>query len=279
MAEARRDCPFCGTHFERVLDDGIGDLTTYQPGEAWDLEGNEAPAVFTGNQRSVHRWVVRGYVCPRCGEHSADLEHSVWPFHAKGQLGNRGDGTLEVLPLIPWGSELPVPAEVPEPIADDYREATRIMGLSLKGATTMARRCLQRVIREAYPAMPADDKRTLNREINWVIANSNWDQEVLDTLHHLREAGNFGAHPGEDGLTEIYELTEDDLEGCLTLLETLFQQVYVEPARRRERLANLRAQVPVRGRAAVAAPAAPALPAPSAPPASVPPASGSQTTT
>jgi len=283
MAEVRRDCPFCGTRFERKLDAGVGDVVYVENRATFQARYHGGSKTTTGSPRAAHQWQIYGYLCPRCGEHSADIVQVTQILVANRETGlKRGQEFEEVRPLIPWGTERPVPAEVPAPIAEDYLEATRIMGLSLKGATTMARRCLQRVIREAHPALPAQAKKRLVAEIDWVIANSNWDQDIKDTLHHLREAGNFGAHPGEDGLTEVYELQEDDLEGCLTLLEILFQQVYVEPARVKERLAKLRAQVPVRGKNAVPAPAVAPLSAPSTPPAlnapatNMPPASGSR---
>ena len=64
----------------------------------------------------------------------------------------------------------------------------------------MARRCLQRVIREAHPTLPTEAKQHLTTEIDWEIANGGWDQEVMDALADFHKAGNFASLQGNDRL-------------------------------------------------------------------------------
>lgn len=119
-----------------------------------------------------------------------------------------------------------VHSAVPESIAQDYREATRVMALSLKASATLARRCLQATLRDGFESMP---RGQLRDEIDWVVGNGHLPSELNDVLHSLQKARNFGPHPADDGLTIIYELTPEDLEGCLVLLDSLFRLMYVLP--------------------------------------------------
>jgi hypothetical protein len=43
----------------------------------------------------------------------------------------------------------PVPHDVPKDNADDYNEASLVLPVSAKASTTLARRCLQTILREA----------------------------------------------------------------------------------------------------------------------------------
>ena len=148
------------------------------------------------------------------------------------------DNLTDEIPLYPLLKERPVDDNVPKEIAEDYKEATRISGLSIKGASTLARRCLQRTLRHSFSAM--SKQPSLKHEIDWVIANSNLPKEINDVLHSLRDAGNFGAHAASDGLTELYELSPEELESCFVLLGTLFDILYVQPAKRQEKLNKLK---------------------------------------
>jgi hypothetical protein len=142
------------------------------------------------------------------------------------------------LSLYPFHNERPVSKEVPASIADDYKQATRISKISTKASATLARRCLQATLRNKFPEM--GKKPNLKQEIDWVIDNGGLDDEINEVLHKLRDAGNFGAHPSEDGLTEIYDLSQEDLEACFLLLDHLFDIFYVQPAKRKEKLSKLK---------------------------------------
>ena len=66
-----------------------------------------------------------------------------------------GDTTTEHV-VWPISGERPVPPEVPEHIAADYKEATLVLNLSPKASAALSRRCLQAILREA--GSPKEDK-------------------------------------------------------------------------------------------------------------------------
>jgi|SRR3954470_2363157 hypothetical protein len=63
--------------------------------------------------------------------------------------------------LIPDSSARPFPDMVPAQIREDYEEACRIAELSPKRAATLARRCLQGMVRHVFKVR----KRTLGKEL------------------------------------------------------------------------------------------------------------------
>ena len=72
-------------------------------------------------------------------------------------------GTQEVLRPIrsrwlmrPRGANRPAPPEVPKPFADEYHEAGLVLADSPKASAALARRTLQRLLREIEKVKPAD---------------------------------------------------------------------------------------------------------------------------
>ena len=191
------------------------------------------------------------YQCPKCAQLVVDVaEYSYQTARVKmvpaleGISPEKMDqryGFVRSIQVIPAHSERSCPSQVPVSIASDYREATRIAHLSQKGAATLARRCMQSLLRDKYPAMPMSvRKQSLNAELEWVLGNGGLDSELSKPLKGLKDIGNFGAHPSrEDSLTELYELSAKDLEACFALLELLFDELYVKPAGRKEKLRHL----------------------------------------
>ncbi len=241
---SKSTCPHCGTSFSRSLDrgiarplqlpgsvggkipHGIGVQPKPTPADRWFLSGYEGEITRVGiGGNEAYR--IDAYSCPKCGELSIDLLHF-----------NRGDDGQDILhetiSVKPSEKERAVPTEVPTMIAQDFREASRISALSLKGAATLARRCLQATLRDAFHELPK--RMELFNEIEWVTTNSDLPNEVKGALHALRKAGNFGAHPSQEGLSPVYELSLEDLDSCFVLLDTLFELLYVTPLRKKAKL-------------------------------------------
>lgn len=238
-------CLHCGhTNKKREFDGAIGRLVIKRLGTnlgihydvaEWDIE----QLCFTTTiDKSFVSYFVHSGICPACDKPSLILSKRK-VCTEKAYLGVPATFTdIENIPIYPLFKERPVDDNVPKEIAEDYKEATRIAGLSIKGAATLARRCLQRTLRHSFPAM--GKQPSLKHEIDWAIANGNLPLEINDVLYKLKDAGNFGAHPGADGLTEIYELSPEDLEACFVLLHSLFDILYVEPARKTQILHKLK---------------------------------------
>lgn len=134
------------------------------------------------------------------------------------------DGTI-----IPQVNIKQYPDYIPEQLRQDYEEASKIIELSPKAAATLARRCLQGIIRDYFGIT----KSRLVDEINalkGVIAPELWD-----AIDALRQIGNIGAHMEKD-VNLIINIEPDEARQLVWLIETLFENLYVHRAERQKRL-------------------------------------------
>lgn len=126
--------------------------------------------------------------------------------------------------IYPLGATRPpCPSEVPEAIAQDYKEACLVEQYSQKAAAALARRCLQTMLHDQ-----GIKKKDLNQEIEEAITKLPPHlSEAIDAIRHI---GNFAAHPIKYQHTgEIVEVKSGEAEWSLDVLEQLFDFYYVAP--------------------------------------------------
>lgn len=184
-------------------------------------------------------WYSRLFKCPECDD---------WIVQFTQREDNLGrpppaDWTKWEL-IYPKGSSRgPVPPEVPEAIAGDYREACAVLPTSSKASAALSRRCLQNILRaHGYVS------RDLWKEIDLLLNDSDPRKAIPDSLRMtvdgIRHFGNFSAHPVTDLTTfQIIGVEEHEAEWCLDILEELFQHYYVRPAQATARKAALDAKL------------------------------------
>lgn len=132
---------------------------------------------------------------------------------------------LTVNPLT--SSRPPVPKEVDEKFATDYKEACLVLKFSPKASAALSRRCLQNILREKASVKPGD----LYREIQQVIDNNSLPSHLSASIDAIRSIGNFGTHPIKSTSTgEIVEVEVGEAEWTLDVLESLFDFYFVQPA-------------------------------------------------
>lgn len=131
--------------------------------------------------------------------------------------------------LLPESSAKPQPDYIPAAVTEDYTEACRIKDLSPKAAASLARRCLQGMIRDFHGIRKGRLADEID-ELKGRIPDSEW--KAIDAL---RSVGNIGAHMEKD-VNLIIDIEPDEADKLLMLVEYLFRQWYV---RRHEDEANL----------------------------------------
>jgi hypothetical protein len=145
--------------------------------------------------------------------------------------------------LLPESSAKPQPDYIPEQLRNDYVEACRIRDLSPKASATLARRCLQGMIRDFCGISKGrliDEIRELRKFVNGGTAPSGVTPESVDAIDNVRSIGNIGAHMEKDiGL--IVDIDPDEAQLLIELIETLFADWYVERQKRAERFAKIAA--------------------------------------
>ena len=136
--------------------------------------------------------------------------------------------------LLPQSNAKPQPNYIPKQIVDDYTEACLIKDLSPKASATLARRCLQGMIRDFHSIK----KNTLNEEITELkgkIPNDEWN-----ALDALRKIGNIGSHMEKD-VNLIIDIKPDEADKLIAFIEYLFKQWYVKRHDDQENLASVQA--------------------------------------
>lgn len=121
-----------------------------------------------------------------------------------------------------------LPDEVPEAYALDLQEASVALEYSPKASAALARRLLQKTLREELGIK----KKDLSLEIDEFIERSSAPTYLRDAVDAIRSVGNFAAHPLKNTNTgEIVEVEEGEAEWLVEVLESLFDFVFVQPKR------------------------------------------------
>lgn len=173
-------------------------------------------------------------VCPnpKCKELiiSAALHEAKTPINGYGFYTPKDAKTFLEWKLKPQSSAIPQPNYISEQIRNDYEEACSILSLSPKASATLARRCLQGMIRDFWEIR----KGTLNDEINELKNQNKVDSSTIDSIDAIRKIGNIGAHMEKD-VNVIIDIDEGEAEILIKLLEDLFQDWYINRHERDER--------------------------------------------
>lgn len=185
--------------------------------DAWDPEG---------------QWEIEYSKCPSCDHLNIDLV-----------LFDHLNDSLEISrkSINPLGSSRnPCPIEVPNQIAEDYKEACLVIQDSPKASAALSRRCLQSLLREYAGVSPSN----LSKEIDQVISNGKLPSHLADIVDAVRVVGNFAAHPTKSNSTgEIVKVEPAEAELNLDVLESLFDFYFVLPAKTKARKAAIDAKL------------------------------------
>src|SRR3990167_347991 len=112
---------------------------------------------------------------------------------ASYSAGNHKKSTvIQSWQLLPESEAKVLPDYIPQPIQQDYYEACRIRDLSPKASATLARRCLQGMIRDFWEIK----KARLKDEID--ALEEKVDSDVWASIDAVRSVGNIGAHIEKD---------------------------------------------------------------------------------
>ena len=119
----------------------------------------------------------------------------------------------------------PLPPEVPEKYAEDYKEASLVLSDSPKASAALSRRCLQHLLRDEFNVKPG----TLADEIQQVIDGGKLPTYLIEAIDGVRNIGNFAAHPLKSQSTgEIIDVEPGEAEWNLDVLEGLFDFFFVQ---------------------------------------------------
>lgn len=187
-------CPFCG----QIM--SVGSLT----------HSSKNVSFFANTSYDIPQLRVDIYKCPNdsCNEETVFVS---------GENGYIGGKTILV---YPESGAIRFPEYIPGAIRSDYEEACAILNKSPKASATLARRCLQGMIRDFWEIK----KNRLIDEINALqgkIPAAQW--MAIDAL---RQLGNIGAHMEKD-VNTIVDIDEGEADKLLQLIELLMEKWYI----------------------------------------------------
>ncbi|MCH5205690.1 MAG: DUF4145 domain-containing protein [Oscillospiraceae bacterium] len=164
-------------------------------------------------------YYVRIHRCPKCNEETIKLLKCSFE---NNEIKEIDDSNL-VTQIRPKSIHQPFPDYVPQSIRNDYEEACAIVELSPKASATLARRCLQGMIRDFWN-VPGNTKGLLAKEIDALkgkIPETQWN-----AIDALRKIGNIGAHMEKD-TNIIVDIDTGEAEKLIKLIELLIKQWYI----------------------------------------------------
>ncbi len=149
---------------------------------------------------------------------------------------------ISVHRIRPESSHKLQPDFIPTPIIQDYIEASRIRDLSPKASATLARRCIQGMIRDFCKISKnklIDEIIELAKRLQDGTAPAGVNSESVEAIDHVRSIGNIGAHMEKD-IDVIVDVDPGEAQALLDLIEMLFEEWYVARNTRQLKLAKLK---------------------------------------
>ena len=134
--------------------------------------------------------------------------------------------------LIPSSKAKVFPSYIPTSIIEDYEEACLIKDLSPKASATLARRCLQGMIRDFWGVK----KDRLIDEIEAI--KDKVEPLIWEAIDSVRKVGNIGAHMEKD-INLIIEVDPNEAGLLISLIENIMKDWYINRHEREDKLKEI----------------------------------------
>lgn len=176
-------------------------------------------------------------VCPNqeCVAMSAFME--VYVYEDDGRGGRRiAAGPSQTWKIIPTSSARQYPAYVPEKITKEYCDAYAVLEINPHAAATLARRCLQAILRDFFGVK----QNTLADELDAV--KEKLDPETWGAIEVVRKTGNVGKNM-QKGVNLVFDGDPGEAQLLINLIEILIEECYVARQARKARLEGIRGRM------------------------------------
>ena len=208
-------CPFCGHHSTIGVDNHSTGFSSFDDNNKYG--------------KRVVRWSATSCPNPQCREYT----FSLLICEAKAARGGYIAGAVQHgWQLMPSAQMKVLPDYVPEAVIADYKEACLIAALSPKASATIARRCLQGMIRDFWAVK-------LGRLVDEIKAiEERVDADAWEAIEAVRHVGNIGAHMEHD-INVIVDVEPEEAKLLIGLIESLVDEWYVSRHERKSRFSKL----------------------------------------
>jgi Domain of unknown function (DUF4145) len=173
----------------------------------------------------VDHWDLEALECPECGRLVVRLR--AW---------SRTNHNYTNPMIYPKVRIRAIPEQVTGEYREDFQQACAVLDISPKASAALSRRLVQHILREKAGV----HERTLDKEIEKVLAAGQLPTDLAEDLDALRNLGNLATHPiksEESGV--IVPVEPGEAEWLLDLVEELLDFYFVRPAVRETKRAKL----------------------------------------
>ena len=169
---------------------------------------------------------------PKCKEYTLTLSLYDYTVVKVPDFSEPVSEPKYIFHLIPAAEIKIFPEYIPTPIIADYNEACLIRDLSPKASATLARRCLQGMIRDFWGVK----KDRLIDEIEAI--KNKVDPTTWKAIDAVRKIGNIGAHMEKD-IDLIIDVEPGEAKLLIGLIETLINDWYIVRQKRKESMEEI----------------------------------------
>lgn len=185
---------------------------------------------LNNKHETMLRLITQSIVCPNpeCREYHIFAKLGTALRHTNYELST----DIQSWTLRPQSKAIPLPDYIPNAIIADYEEACLIKDLSPKSSATLARRCLQGILRDFWNVKPArlvDEIKSIQDKI---------DPITWQAIDAIRNVGNIGAHMEKD-INVIVDVDPDEAQLLIGLLEHLIKEWYINRHERQKQMEAL----------------------------------------
>ena len=210
-------CPFCG-HNATIGSENFTNTTS-----RFTDHNKYGPRAVT--------WTAITCPNPKCGEYTFRLWIREAVFDKLGNYAGLG-AVQHDWQLVPAADMKVLPDYLPVAVLADYKEACLVATLSPKASATLARRCLQGMIRDFWGVKPG------RLVIEIAAIEEKVDADTWGAIEAVRTVGNIGAHMEAD-IDVIVDVEPEEAKLLIGLIETLVDEWYVAKHDRKTRLGKL----------------------------------------
>ena len=216
-------CPFCNISNPVIKETAKARVINFSGCQFYDHKGLDSmgtpyASLYHGDREGTFLLIF--LKCTKCNR-----TH----ITAKGLSHDLADQKINLSPRFSCKN---FPEYIPASIREDYEEACEIQNISPKAAATLARRCMQGIIRDFWKV----DGTNLYQEID--LIRDKVDPDIWTSLDGLRKIGNIGAHMEKD-INLIVEIEPGEVSSLLQFIELLIDEWYVNRHNRQKLLSAI----------------------------------------
>jgi hypothetical protein len=211
-------CPHCDT-FCNILHDHINKLK-------FNIKTKETNGI------------IISIICPKCHETSiffiiAKSENIIYnKVYSKYDIKN----IISIKQIYPRQKSIAktLPDYIPKPLISIYKEMCELFPININASILWSRKWLEKFIINYWKDIPKT-QNSLYKKIQWLeTENKIQDTQLLDDLRFISNKGGHIESPTED---IIFKTSECEL--CISIIEDLIEEYYIEPFEKRKRKDNL----------------------------------------